>query len=174
MASQYNIEPWLRGAPEGVDPLIAPILFSFQMAREDLARHTEGLTAAQVWARPHGMTPLGFQLRHIAGSVSRLMAYVEGRQLDEAELAEMKSETESPSDPELESGEWLLARLEASLGRAERIVRAIDVATLRGPREVGRKKLPTTVIGLLVHIAEHTQRHVGEAVSAAKLARAAA
>jgi hypothetical protein len=39
---------------------------------------------------------------------------------------------------------------------------------------VGRKKLPTTVIGLIVHLAEHTQRHVGQAVSAAKLARAAA
>jgi hypothetical protein len=173
MASQHMTEPWLRGAPEGVDPLIAPVLFSFQMAREDLARHTEGLTPAQVWVRPHGMTPLGFQLRHIAGSVTRLMAYVERRQLDQTELDQMKSEADPPANPASEPGDLLLARVEESLGRAEQIVRAIDPSTLREPREVGRKKLPTTVIGLLVHIAEHTQRHVGEAISAAKLARAA-
>jgi len=29
----------------------------------------------------------------------------------------------------------------------------------------------TTVAGLLTHIAEHTQRHVGQAISAAKLSR---
>ena len=30
-------EPWMRGPIPGVDPLLAPILYSFQMAREDLA-----------------------------------------------------------------------------------------------------------------------------------------
>lgn len=172
MATENLPEPWLRGTPEGIDPLIAPILFSFQMAREDLTRFTEGLTPTQVWAQPYGTSPLGFQLRHIAGSVSRLMAYVEGRQFDASELARMKGETEPPSDPANEPLDRLLAAVEESLSRAEQAVRVIDPSALRQHREVGRKKLPTTVIGLLVHIAEHTQRHVGEAISAAKLARA--
>jgi len=29
--------------------------------------------------------------------------------------------------------------------------------------------LPTTVGGLLVHVADHTQRHVGQAVTTAKI-----
>jgi hypothetical protein len=56
--------------------------------------------------------------------------------------------------------------------RAEETIRSIDPATLAEPRAVGRKRLPTTVIGLITHIAEHTQRHLGQAISAAKLARA--
>jgi len=65
----------------------------------------------------------------------------------------------------------LLAALDAAFTHAESIVRALDPATLSTPREVGRKRLPTTVIGLLTHIAEHTQRHVGQAITTAKLVR---
>jgi hypothetical protein len=159
-------EPWLRGPIVGLSPLVAPILYAFQQAREDLARFTEGLTTAQIWARPHGFGPVGFHLRHIAGSVDRLMTYLEGRLLDEAQMAELKAEMEPGA-----TREELLAAVETAFLRAEATVRAIDPATLAQPRGVGRKQLPTTVIGLLTHIAEHTQRHVGEAISAAKLSR---
>jgi hypothetical protein len=159
-------EPWLRGPIPGVDPLLAPILYCFQQAREDLALHTEGLTTAQIWVRPHGFGPVGFHLRHIAGSVERLMTYVEGRQLTAGQFAAIDRQM----DPGANRDE-LLADLDRALGRAGEIVRAIDPATLTAPRAVGRKQLPTTVIGLVTHIAEHTQRHVGEAICAAKLAR---
>lgn len=160
-------EPWLRGPVPGVDPLLAPVLHAFQQAREDLALHTEGLTPAQLWARPHGLGPAGFHVRHIGGSVDRLMTYVQGRQLSEEQLAATRTEMDPGA-----GREELLAAVEASFARAEAAVRAIDPATLREPREVGRKRLPSTVSGLLAHIAEHTQRHTGQAVSAAKLARA--
>jgi len=159
-------EPWLRGPIAGVDTLVAPILYAFQQAREDLARYTEGLSTEQVWARPHGFGPVGFHLRHIAGSVQRLMTYVQGRQLSPEQFAAI----ERQMDPGA-SREELLAELDRSLWQAEEIVRALDPAALAQPRAVGRKQLPTTVIGLLTHIAEHTQRHVGEAICAAKLAR---
>jgi DinB superfamily len=158
-------EPWLRGPLPDVHPVLAPALYSFQQTREDLARHTEGLTVAQVWARPHGLAPLGFHLRHIAGSVDRLITYLEARQLDEAQMAALAAEML----PGASLGE-LLAELDRSLGHAEQVIRSIDPATLAEPRAVGRKRLPTTVVGLLTHIAEHTQRHLGQAVSAAKLA----
>lgn len=157
-------EPWLRGALEGVDLLIAPVLFSFQQAREDLDRWTEGLSEEQIWVRPSGFASLGFQLRHIAGSVDRLTSYLEGKDLSEEQLADLAAEME-PQGGRTE----LLAAMEASLRRAEAVVRGIDPAILREPRTVGRLRLPTTVIGLLVHIAEHTQRHVGQAVVMAKL-----
>ena len=160
-------EPWLRGPFPDVHPLLAPVLFAFQQTREDLAHHTVGLTAAQVWARPHGLAPLGFHMRHIAGSVDRLIIYLEGGLLSDAQIAELAAEMAPGADlPEL------MERIEQALHRAEGVVRSLDPAALGEPRWVGRKRLPTTVIGLLTHIAEHTQRHLGQAISAAKLARA--
>jgi uncharacterized damage-inducible protein DinB len=161
-------EPWLRGPLPGVHPFLAPVLHAFQQAREDLARHTEGLTPEQLWARPHGLGPAGFHLRHIAGSVDRLMAYALGRQLSEAQLAAARTEMETGA-----GREELLAAIEAAFAGAEAAIRSLDPATLPEPREVGRQRLPATLIGLLVHIAEHTQRHVGQAIAASKLARAA-
>jgi len=161
-------EPWMRGPINGVHTLVAPILYSFQQAREDLACYTEGLTREQLWATPHGFGSVGFHLRHIAGSTDRLTTYLEGRQLSEAQMDFLKREHEAGA-----SLEELLAGMDAVFERAEAVVRALDPSSLEAPREIGRKRLPTTVIGLLTHIAEHTQRHVGQAISAAKLARVA-
>jgi uncharacterized damage-inducible protein DinB len=155
----------MRGPIEGVPTLLAPILYSFQQAREDLARFTEGLTQAQLWATPYGFGSVGFHLRHIAGSTDRLMTYLEGRPLSETQMDFLKHE----HDPGA-SREELISAMNTVFERAEAVVRSLDVSTLEAPREIGRKKLPTTVIGLLTHIAEHTQRHVGQAISAAKLA----
>jgi uncharacterized damage-inducible protein DinB len=159
-------EPWMRGPLPGVNVFIAPLFYSFQMAREDLAKYTEGLTTEQIWATPHGFGSVGFHLRHIAGSVDRLMSYVAGQQLSDAQLAELKSEKEPGGTLEM-----LLSGIDAAFEKAESAARVLDPAHLADPRSVGRKQLPTTVIGLLVHLAEHTRRHVGQAISAAKLAR---
>ncbi len=159
-------EPWLRGALPDVDPTIAPVLFAFQQAREDLEKHTEGLSAAEIWSRPHGLTPLGFHLRHIAGSVDRLVTYLLDRQLSEAQMAALHSEADSGA-----SREELLASVHKSLNDAEMVIRSTQPVTLPEPRFVGRERLPTTVAGLIVHLAEHTQRHVGQAIGAAKLVR---
>jgi uncharacterized damage-inducible protein DinB len=161
---QKTPEPWLRGPIPGVNPLVAPILFAFQQAREDLAAHTEGLSTGQLWATPFGFGSVGFHLRHIAGSTDRLVTYLEGKQLSDNQLAALKSEHEPGASRTL-----LLHDLDFAFRRAEAVVRALDPSLLASPREVGRKRLPTTVIGLLTHIAEHTQRHVGQAISAAKL-----
>jgi uncharacterized damage-inducible protein DinB len=159
-------EPWLRGPKPGVHALLAPLLYSFEQAREDLRRWTEGFSTDQVWASPQGIASVGFQIRHIGGSVERLMTYLTGRQLDAVQLAQLKAEmTPGASLAEL------LDQLEQKLAAAEAIVLSIDPAQLVEPREVGRQRLPTTVAGLLTHIAEHTQRHVGQAIVSAKLAR---
>ncbi len=162
-------EPWLRGPVPSISPLTAPILYAFQQAREDLAHHTEELTDEQIWATPHGFGSVGFHLRHIAGSTGRLMAYLRGRSLTQEQMAALAGES-STTGP---GRDVLLAGLERTFREAEVVVRAIDPASLAEPRKVGRAGLPTTVIGLLTHIAEHTQRHVGQAISAAKLARVA-
>jgi uncharacterized damage-inducible protein DinB len=159
-------EPWMRGPIEGVHPLLAPVLYSFQMAREDLEKYTAGLPAARIWATPHGLTSVGFHILHIAGTASRLVTYLQGRELTVAQLDAMEAE-KSPGEL---SRDQLLAALAVAFREAEAVIRTTDPATLAEARTVGRKRLPTTVIGLLTHLAEHTQRHVGQAIVAAKLA----
>jgi len=159
-------EPWLRGPVPDVHPLVAPVLYTFQQAREDIAKHTEGLGTDEIWATPHGFGSVGFHIRHIAGSADRLTTYLEEKDLTEAQFAALASERERGA-----SREELLEGMDAAFARAERVIRALNPAQLTEPRTVGRKRLPTTVIGLLTHIAEHTQRHVGQAISAAKWAR---
>ena len=156
----------MRGPIEGVHPLLAPVLYSFQMAREDLEKYTAGLPPERIWATPHGLASVGFHMLHIAGSTNRLMTYLQGKELTAAQLDAMAAEA-SPGEP---SREQLLAALNQAFDHAEAVIRATDPATLGDARTVGRKRLPTTVIGLLTHIAEHTQRHVGQAIVTAKLA----
>jgi hypothetical protein len=137
------------------------------MVREDLALHTEGVTQDQLWHR-HGQLPsLGFHLRHIAGSVERLTAYLMGEELTPEQLAYLKTEGDAGA-----TLHELLTGIDAMLTATEAKLRTIDPATIHEPRYIGRKRLPTTVLGLLVHIAEHTQRHLGQAITTAKLARA--
>jgi hypothetical protein len=154
--SGFLEEPWLRGPIEGVDALTAPVLYAFQQAREDLGRCTEGLSPQRIWS-----SGVGFHIRHISRSTERLFTYLLGKEL----TAEQYGEGEPGA-----SREELLAEMHRAFARGEEIVRGIDPGTLREARTVGRKKLPTTVIGLLTHIAEHTQRHVGQAVVLAKSA----
>jgi hypothetical protein len=159
-------EPWLRGPLAGVHPLVAPTLHAFAQVREDLALWTDGLTDAEIWSKPYGLAPVGFQLRHIAGSVERLTTYLRGEQLTAQQLIAIPREME-PGPGRLA----LLAEINEALQQCEQTLRALDPASLTDSRSVGRKELPTTVIGLVVHLAEHTQRHVGELIVTTKLAR---
>ncbi len=156
----------MRGALNDTNPFIAPVLYSFQQAVEDLTEFTAGLSVEQTWARPAGLAPVGFQIRHIGGSIDRLMTYALGRSLNEVQLDALKHEFDAG-----ESIGNLLSALHRSLQDAEAAIRAIDPATFTAARQVGRKALPTTVIGLLIHISEHTQRHVGQAIVTAKIVR---
>ena len=168
MSRDTKPEPWLRGPLEGVDARLAPVLYAFAQASEDLELWTAPLTDAQIWERPHGLAPVGFHLRHIARSVERLMTYVSGAQLNEAQLAALKAE----QDP-VEARDDLLESVRIAFRDAEETVRRIDPGKLTEARQIGRRRLPSTVVGLLTHIAEHTQRHVGEVIVTAKILSAA-
>ena len=163
---EAQIEPWMRGPIPGIEPLAMPVFFSFTQVREDLAVHTSGLSRQQVWKSVGSLPPLGFHLRHIAGSVDRLTAYLMNESLTEAQLAFLKDEL----CPGASLDELMMA-IDRSLATAEARLRTLDPATIHELRYIGRKRLPTTVLGLLVHIAEHTQRHLGQAITTAKLAR---
>jgi len=142
-----------------------PVFFSFAQMREDLTRHTVDLEPAQIW-RVTGSNSLGFQLKHIAGSVNRITSYLMEQSLIPAQMEFLRQESSGSED--IAS---LLALVEHSLSRSEDRLRQIDPASIYDARSVGRRALPTTVIGLLVHLAEHTQRHLGQAITLSKLAR---
>ena len=63
----------------------------------------------------------------------------------------------------------LFAELTAALADGLARVRTLAKIDLEEVRAVGKKRLPTSVAGLLVHIADHTQRHVGQAITTAKV-----
>ena len=161
-------EAWLRGPLPDVHPFLAPVLRTLEQTREEIAELTGDLSDQEVWSRPHGMTPVGYHIRHIGGSIDRLLTYAAGGQLSDEQMHAMRvGEAEAKG-----SVAELIAELNAAIGKAEETVRRVDVNSLADSRGVGRKQLPTTVMGLLTHVAEHTLRHVGQAVTTAKLVRA--
>ena len=160
-------EPWLRGTLTEVPAVGRGVLHALELAREDANKWCGGLSDAQLHARPAGLPSVAFQLRHIAGSLDRLLTYAEGRALSEEQLQALR--TESRPDG---STKEVLAELEAEISSGCLRVRVLASEDLAIPRVVGGKRLPTTLGGLLVHIAEHTQRHVGQAITTAKLVSA--
>ena len=159
----------MTGTITGLHPVQAALLYSFQHARQDLAKWTETLTTEQLWKQMGQVGPVGFHALHLAGSIERLLTYAQGQQLSEAQMEELRQE----KGPHNMSRDELLAVIDRKLASAEAVVRSIDVSDLNAIREIGRKRIPAPLGVLLVHIAEHTQRHVGEAIVTAKLAREA-
>jgi uncharacterized damage-inducible protein DinB len=143
-----------------------PVFFSFQQVREDLAKHTQGITQDQLWLEMAGKHSVGYHLKHIAGSVDRLTAYLLVGQLSPEQLDFLRNEHTSGDELSV-----LLARVHESLHAAELQLLKVKPESLFESRAVGRQLLPTTVIGLIVHVCEHTQRHLGQAILLAKVLR---
>ena len=159
------LEPWMRGTHQELDPLLRAVVHALEQAEEDAARWCGPLTEQAMFARPAGLPPVAFQLRHAVRSLDRLLTYAEGRMLHEGQLAALGTEMGEGSAEEV--------RREFREGLAQALdrVRAFAPEDYPAARGIGRKRLPTTVGGLLVHCAEHTQRHIGQMVTTAKLVR---
>ena len=157
-------EPWLRGTISEVPAVQRAVLHALELAKEDLERWCDGLTDEELNARPGGIAPVAFHIRHIARSIDRLLTYAEGHQLSAEQISLLKSEME-PSGSRNE----LMAGLVVAFAKSGKRIRAFPPAQLEEERKVGKKELPTSVGGLLVHVADHTQRHVGQAITTAKI-----
>lgn len=160
-------EAWLRGPIEGVDAYLQPAAHALVQAREDIDVATSGIAREQLWTRPNGAASLGYHLRHLAGSLDRLLTYARGSQLDDRQQAALKIEIE-PGDPP-DDVTKIAAQARSAIDAALAQIRATRREELLEPRAVGRKALPSNVIGLLFHAAEHTTRHVGQAITTAKI-----
>jgi uncharacterized damage-inducible protein DinB len=161
------IEPWLRGTYADVQAVGRAVLHALDLALDDLTKWTTGLTDAEVHSQPLGLTSVAFHLRHIARSTDRILTYAEGGQITAEQLAVLKAEQSGS-----ESLAELLAEVEASFSNAAARVRVLATADFDTFRGVGRKQLPTSIGGALIHVADHTQRHVGQVVTTAKVLKA--
>jgi uncharacterized damage-inducible protein DinB len=159
-------EVWLRGPLPDVAPLLQPVAHSLLQCREEVRATLPSVSIARLWKSEAGAATVAYHVRHAIGSLDRLFTYARGESLTPSQLEELAAE--SRAEPTM-SAERLVAAFDVAIERALEQVRGTDVQTLVDVRRVGRGQLPSTVIGLLFHAAEHTQRHVGQMVTTAKI-----
>ncbi|MGI9179061.1 MAG: DinB family protein [Longimicrobiaceae bacterium] len=162
-------EVWLRGPVEDVPALLQPVAHALLQAREEVEALLRDFPEDLLWSRPAGVAAVGFHLRHLAGVVDRLFTYARGEPLTPRQREALAAEGQPP-----ESGSSIGDLVHAFHQQVERALdqlRATEERTLTDPRPVGRKQLPSTVLGLLFHAAEHVQRHVGQLLVTVRVQR---
>jgi uncharacterized damage-inducible protein DinB len=162
-------EPWLRGPLPGIPPLLQPPAHALVMALEDVSAAVTGTPFDQLWHRPGGAASIGFHLMHLAGSTDRLLTYARGESLSPTQVAALEAEREL-KEPYV-ALDVLLARWREVVQNALRQIADTPETSLLERRDVGRARLPSTVLGLIFHAAEHAQRHVGQIVTTTKIIR---
>jgi hypothetical protein len=155
-------EVWLRGPLPGVPSVLQPVGHALLAAREEVEALLEDFPEQKLWDRPAG----------VASVVSRLFTYARGESLDAAQREALAAEQE-PSRPDV-TVQSLVRAFRQQVDRAIEELRATDERTLTDPRTVGRARLPSTKLGLIVHAAEHTQRHVGQLLVTVRVQRSGA
>jgi len=165
------VEVWLRGPVSGVAPLLQPAAHALMQVAEDVLPLVADLTTEQLWARPGGAASIGFHLKHLPGSIDRLLTYARGEQLSSEQLAYLASERAVHEDrPSLDS---LTIPLTKGIDLAIEYLRTVPEESLLQAREVGRLKRPSTTLGLIFHAAEHSSRHAGQIVTLSRVVRGA-
>ncbi len=166
MTAPHRPEVWLRGPLPGIDAVLMPAAHTLVQVREDVAEAAAGASDADLWARPGGAASAGFHLRHLAGSLERLLTYARGERLSPAQLAVLGHE----SDPGA-GADQLVAEAQAAIDRALIQLQHTPPGSYGEVRPVGRAMVPTTVLGLIVHAAEHSSRHAGQFITTLMIAR---
>jgi uncharacterized damage-inducible protein DinB len=163
LSSAFMTEVWLRGPLENISPILMPVAHALMQAREDI-EIARTLSDEKLWHEPGGAASVGFHLRHIVGSIDRLLTYAKGQQLSEGQLEFLRSEDEPTAN-----AQQLVTETREAIDKAVESLRGTQEKSLFEPRSVGRKNLPSTVIGLLYHVGEHTSRHIGQLITTTKV-----
>jgi hypothetical protein len=162
-------EVWQRGPVPGVPALLQPVAHALLQSKEEINELVKDFNASLLWKRPAGMASPGFHLQHIPGVQDRLFTYAKGEMLNAEQLLYLKNESIENNDLTVEI---LLKKLDEQTHKSIEQLKQTDENTLTETRYVGRKKIPSTVIGLLVHAAEHTMRHTGQLLVTVKILNA--
>jgi uncharacterized damage-inducible protein DinB len=163
-------EWWQRGPVEGVPDVLQPVAHILLQVRESVWELVEGLTETEWNVRPAGVASAAFHVRHMTGVIDRLFTYARGESLSEQQFASLKLEGAELRTADVPA---MLRALDERIDAALNGLRSIDPSTLGDFRAVGRAQLPSTVIGCLVHGAEHAMRHVGQLWVTVRVARSA-
>lgn len=167
-----KLEVWLRGPVPEVHPLLQPVAHALLQAREEVTGILQDFPENLVWERPVGLASPGFHLQHLSGVLDRLFTYARAENLQEAQLLALKKEGQ-PGYP-LPSGQDLLAAFASQVEVALAQLRATDITQLTAVRTVGRAQVPSTMLGLYFHAAEHTMRHLGQLLVTARVLKKSA
>jgi len=168
MEKNSDLEVWQRGPIDGVPALLQPVAHALLQAVEDVDKEISTFPLELLWKKPAGVASAGFHLKHLKGIVDRLFTYARGEMLNEEQLLYLSRES-FQSDEDLP---YVLAEnFRNQVAIAIDQLKTTDVNTLTEKRGVGRKQIPSTVIGLLFHAAEHAQRHVGQLIVTARVMR---
>ena len=165
--STVPTEAWQRGPVPGFEPLLMPVVHALIQAQEDLQRLVAAVPADYVWQRPGGAASIAFHVSHTGGALDRLFTYARGEALSEEQRAAARAEGK-PVDPPAVLTD-LVAGVNRTIERAFDQLRATKAESLLDERKVGRAGLPSNTLGLLFHAAEHCTRHVGQAITTAKI-----
>jgi uncharacterized damage-inducible protein DinB len=159
MTQTKQPEVWLRGPLTGIPALVQPVAHALLQAKEEIHEMMNDLPVELLWQRPAEVASPAFHLQHIAGVLDRLFTYAAGLPLSSPQLDYLKSEGVQANSITITS---LVDHLDAQIAASLEALKAIDETKLTEPRSVGRMQLPSTVLGLLFHAAEHTMRHTGQ------------
>ncbi|GAA4437596.1 hypothetical protein GCM10023188_31970 [Pontibacter saemangeumensis] len=167
-----NKEVWLRGPLPDMPPLLQPVAHALLQAREEVDALMLGFPEELLWERPAGVASVGFHLQHLTGVLDRLLTYARGEALSQAQLDALGTEGKCP-EPTCSTQDFVQA-FNQQVGKALEQLRRTDQEALTELRGVGRAQIPSTVLGLLVHAAEHTMRHVGQLSVTSRILRGTA
>jgi uncharacterized damage-inducible protein DinB len=157
-----KLEVWQRGPLPNITPLLQPVAHALLQAEEEINDLMRQFPDQLLWQQPAGMASAGFHLQHLSGVLDRIFTYARAEGLSELQFSQLKEEGTDSADGY--TSIELLTRFNTQIANALHQLEETDAATLTEYRGIGRANLPSTVIGLLVHAAEHTMRHVGQLI----------
>ncbi len=167
--NQPLLEVWQRGPVADIPPLLQPVAHALLQAREELALLMQDFPDNLLWEKPAGVASPGFHLQHLSGVLDRVFTYARAEALTAAQLEQLQAEDISPGIDL--SVTKLMNRFNQQVDMALVQLKNTNEKILADFRGVGRKLLPSTVIGLLVHGAEHTMRHAGQLMVTVKIVK---
>lgn len=160
-----NLEVWMRGPIAGIPGLLQPVAHTLLQVAEDVSTYVDQLSPQHLWTKPAGNASIGFHLQHISGVIDRMFTYAESKPLSEEQFDYLYREGIENVEASPTS---LVENLHEQIKQSLQKLALIDPDKLTEERFLGRKRIPTTLIGLLFHAAEHAQRHVGQLLVTAR------
>lgn len=152
-------EYWLRGSIEGVPDLLQPAAHALLQSKLEAYKYTESFDETLLWKTPHSRASVGFHLQHITGVLDRMLSYAQEKSLSEVQFKELENEGVPNAEITINT---LCRNFETKVEKAIDYFKKLHHTDLTSERSVGRQGLPSTLIGILFHAAEHSQRHIGQ------------